>query len=296
MADSSPIDWAFVKERRLELGLSREAIGAVAGYPTNHLRSLEEGVLNGERTMTVGRLRRLAELLGVRMAELLVGARPELSPDRADDARRLGAGLMQLPKAPGSGTLAAGLNLTLEQLHLAADVLDSRLEGTGIRLVRNPWRLTTDPRALARREIRRLLAHARTADGLKKFTAKVVYRVITGDIKQTDSSGLGKDDRARLHHLINHGIVQLDARGGFCLHPKVATASGSIDLRDVLSHGCTRGEPGTLSVPTQVRCASAVRIPSGSLQPRRPPRRSIPRVQCPAMRTRRTGRRGRQRS
>ena len=176
--------------------------------------------------MTVGRLRRLAEALGMRMTELLVEARPELAPERAHDAQRLGTALMQQARAASSTALASGLRLTLDELHAAADHLDALLAGTGIRLLRNRWRFAGEPRVLTKHESTRLLARARTVDGLTIHAAKIVYQVITEQIAQTSSLGLGSQDRSWLHHVINHGIVQLDARGGFCLHPGVAYSLG----------------------------------------------------------------------
>ena len=223
MTENSPIDWPFVKHRRLELGLSREALASAIGYAAPHLRLLEEGRYDG-RTINLERLGRIADALNIRLGDLLVAARPELNPDRLDDGRRLGALMMQ-PMHPTTATgLAHGLGFTIGQLHAAADILDSKLDGGGLRLSRGPWALGADPRVLGAQELKRSLAVARTGQGLKKPTAAVLYRVITGDINSGDIQGTR--DRTRLHHLINHGVLQSDARGGFLLHPSVAYSLG----------------------------------------------------------------------
>lgn len=224
MAENSPIDWPFVKHRRLELGLSREALASAIGYAAPHLRLLEEGRYDGSRTTSLDRLGRIADALNIRLGDLLVAARPELNHDRLDDARRLGALLMQ-PMHPTTATgLADGLGFTIGQLQAAADTLDSKLDGGGLRLSRVPWGLGADPRVLGAQELKRSLAVARTGQGLKKPTAAVLYRVITGDINSGDIQGTR--DRTRLHHLINHGVLQSDARSGFLLHPSVAYSLG----------------------------------------------------------------------
>jgi transcriptional regulator with XRE-family HTH domain len=224
MTESSLIDWPFVKHRRLELGLTREALASAIGYAAPHLRLLEEGRYDGSRTTSLERLGGIADALSIRIGDLLVAARPELNADRLDDAQRLGALLMQ-PRHPTTASgLAEGLGFTIGQLHAAADVLDSKLDGCGLRLLRTPWDLGADPRVLGAQELKRSLAVARTTQGIKKPTAAVLYRVITGHI----NSGAiqGTRDRTRLHHLINHGVLQSDARGGFLLHSSVAYSLG----------------------------------------------------------------------
>lgn len=224
MAERSPIDWPFVKHRRLELGLSREALASAVGYSAPHLRLLEEGRYDGSRSISLERLGRIADALNIQLSDLLVAARPELDTDRADDARRLGAMLMQ-PTHPATATgLAGSLNLTIGQLHAAADILDCKLHDTGVRLSRTHWGLSADPRALAPQALKRSLGIARTVEGITKPTATVLYRLIIGKLGRGEMQGART--RTRLHHLINHGIIQSDARGGFLLHPSVAYSLG----------------------------------------------------------------------
>jgi transcriptional regulator with XRE-family HTH domain len=228
MTESSPIDWPFVKHRRLELGLSRAAVASASGYSAPHLRLLEEGRYDGSRTISLERLGRIADALDVRLSDLLVAARPELDSDRSDDAGRLGAMLMQPVHPTTASGLAMGLNLTIGGLHAAADILDSKLDDSGLRLSRTHWGLSADPRALTAQDLKRSFALARTAQGITKPTAVVLYRVISGEFAHGNiQSG---QNRKRLHHLINHGIIHSDAGGGFLLHPSVAYSLGLEDL------------------------------------------------------------------
>jgi hypothetical protein len=74
MAERSPIDWPFVKHRRLELGLSREALASAVGYSAPHLRLLARSATRPGRLRVRAQTAPLATAPGAARAAARVAA------------------------------------------------------------------------------------------------------------------------------------------------------------------------------------------------------------------------------
>jgi transcriptional regulator with XRE-family HTH domain len=219
-----PIDWEFVRYRRLELGLKRGDVCRATGHASHMMRKIEAGQYNGSRVLSADRLLELARLLGVRVQELFSDFEPELTEHGIANARRVGAALRTNRRAMRPTALAYALGLTLAELREAGDALDRQLEPAGMRLIRVPqWRLTTQARALTPAEHKALAAYDRARFGLNTEPATVLLRVIDGEIGH---AARGPNEPRLLGGLMRHGIVQDDGRGGYGLHPDVAYSLG----------------------------------------------------------------------
>lgn len=215
-----------LRARRLELGLSERRLAALLGigFSVTILRSLEAGTNDDE--LNLAGLRRLAATLDLRPHELLTIAHEAQSNRNdqehgplADDehlsatAAIAGALLVEIGRPIPDQVLAELLDINLEELQRVLSALDSTAAAVGLHLRRVHRATALVPHAdvlnaeVAQEACRRHLGRS----GLDRGQVFVLAKVQREEL----GKNLSNDTRTRAASLVNAGVLERNASGGF---------------------------------------------------------------------------------
>ena len=137
------LDGQRIRARRQELGISERQLAARLGAGASQaiVRGIERGL--DQAAITVGEVARLARVLALDVSELLLPATtappdgPNTQEQFLDQAvKRVGVILFELPRLVPLQTLAAALELTLDETEQAVGRLDLVVRPAGLRVHR----------------------------------------------------------------------------------------------------------------------------------------------------------------
>lgn len=185
------LDLEFVRARRLERDLSSRDVADAVGMSQGTWRRLEGG-LDNARDLTFGQLNKLANVLGVRLDDLLAdadataGSGEVVAADCSDKelVRRLGALLVIAGRGVAVGTLAEVLQVTTAEVDGALRALTPIFDAAGITVSCTPSGVAAVPSALSLRDgaVRALVRRAEDTRQLPVLAARLLHRVARGDI------------------------------------------------------------------------------------------------------------------
>lgn len=220
------LDTATIVARRLELGLSRNAVGGHLGIAGWVYRDLEEGKISGH--FRLGIILRLGEILELEPARLFRTPETPIGdcPPAADDVM-LEAALVGMAKRIDAVPLSQALGWKLDRTIRAAGALQRRLIGTGMRLSRaQGYRLEPDPAVLSTTARRRLAEAARLKSGINRRVATVLRLALAGEVDADWSKRAQNADRTALGTLLAQGILEYLPGGSMLPHQDIAFSLG----------------------------------------------------------------------
>ena len=213
------LNGALVRARRLELGLSERRMAAMLGpgFSQTVVRNLEDGTNHAD-------LGRVCDLLGLHLTDVLRSkdyiAQTPLGPRTRTDhldgvVPRLSAALHELGMLVPVESLAATLDLTLDQVAAAIDVLDSRLEPAGRRVHRLKGAVKVVRRhdATTAAELRAHWRGQLARRGLDVAQVHLLRRAALGQVQKR----LRNNERVKAGELVNAGLLQRTKSGGVAL-------------------------------------------------------------------------------
>lgn len=224
---------ALIRERRLELGLSERRLAALMGPSVSQtiIRSLEAGTNHGD--LTLGDLNRLADLLSLNLADLLTtpeeqkassagdAAGPESLTDLLDCAvPKVSAVLFEIGRLTPLGAVSSTTGLTLDELAVVLDGLDTRLAPVGLGV----HRLGHEVKIARRHDVgSRDMLEAAWREHLGRMgpiitQVRLLRRAARGQVPKT----LGNADRVAAGQLVNAGILDRAPSGGVTLSADAA--------------------------------------------------------------------------
>lgn len=232
-----PLDGERLRALRLARGFSERQLGRMIGESGNVIGRLERG--HGHARLTLGRLARIAQSLGVHPSALLADDQADHSRAAAADDARIEAALLRSTVLLSVAELGRGLQLDRDRIRSALDRLEERLAGTGARLHRAPTGYAIVPREelLRASDVARLERARIDRRALDKRTLTVLYTIFARAGALGFVQRLGEADRVALGRLLNARLVE--RRG--------SAYRVSDDLRFGLSRGQPRREPPTSS-------------------------------------------------
>jgi transcriptional regulator with XRE-family HTH domain len=204
----SLIDYALVRRRRAELGLSIRQVAALIGTTGPGYVALENG--GGNPDIGLDAASRLASALGLSLDQLVRSQR--IGPEHADDEPSLSgdvAALGALLSATGTltpvGALCEVLDWPLDRFRAAENALSERLAAVGMVLRRSHARLAIERAAGAvddeqlAKAVRRHLGRVH----LSLTEARLLRHVEHGDVPTQPSN----PEQVALGVLVNAGLV-----------------------------------------------------------------------------------------
>jgi len=218
------LDISLILRRREALGLSQRALGRILGVSALTIHTLErDGRAHGG--LTVAFLISLADALGVGLLELFACHSTGTEPAAPDDVK-LEAALLDdhSPKLVHKASLAKAFGWTSKRVDNAAGELAKRLAPTGLNLhTLSGIGVGLRARHAVIEDVeRRTLGQAEAArGGMKLAHARLLRRVIAGEIDQEWRRSANQNGRMALDGLRKRGLVR-DLNGHAVLSPETA--------------------------------------------------------------------------
>jgi transcriptional regulator with XRE-family HTH domain len=211
---ASLVDGSAVLQRRLEAGLSRNAVAATSGLSPRIVKRVEGGDPRADDMLTVADLIALADALGVSPSTLLTRSTvPEPLQDASPDAATLGAVLHTAGRQLSRAALRSALGWSSQRLEQAATELSVAAPAAGAHLYLGAQQLRLAPikdevviQALESEKRQR--AHAY---GMDAAAARVLQRVANGATLATGR--IGTNTRIALAQLALIGAVEVHKSG-----------------------------------------------------------------------------------
>lgn len=178
------LDASLIRERRLDLNMSKRNLAETADISTTVLRSIEAGW--NHHKLELGKVARLAAALSLSIPDLLVDSaatRPQApsGPETPDDAQQVGTLLLSCPSMIAMDALRESLGWPRSRLDTAMSALNARLLTVGARLhvVRGDVGIQPDLHS-DRNALRTLHRHHTARRGLNRSQAVLLHRVVSG--------------------------------------------------------------------------------------------------------------------
>lgn len=222
--DHSPLDAAFIRARRLELGLSERRMAALLGSSMSQsvVRALEAGKNHAE--LTLSDIARICAVLGLQLDDVLTTGRTTAAPvhgpstkaQHLDDVTsRLGAALFEIGTLVPIESLAATLDLTLDQVDAALDELHARLQPAGlcVHRLQGGAKVARRHDAVHADELRQHWRGQFARRGLDAGQVRLLRRAALGKVPKT----LRNNERVTAGELVNAGLLSRTQSGGVTL-------------------------------------------------------------------------------
>lgn len=195
-------DMDLIGRRRAELDLSSRELGNRLGVSFMTIRNLERGV--NHENLPVRFVQRLAELLGLSLANLILDRHTSASPaEDRDHATQIGAVLAEATRALPVSTIAEACRLNIDETCEAIDELERRLVGTGTCLIRLEQAVAVRPTVVDLHAKAVLTRKDQARTGLSFTETRLMFENIFG-IKNI---GLNNSERIAMQRLHNAGLV-----------------------------------------------------------------------------------------
>lgn len=178
------------------------------------MTGLETGRAHGEQPLSLSLLFRLAEVLAVDAADLLVPtASLATSVVDADLVAKVGGVLFELRHLTSPEILAAALNVTTDEVGAAVVTLDQRVAALGLRVhrLRGDVGVVRSQTTPSREELRAAWQQDFARRSMTLGQARMLYRVWRGGFEQKQ---LSNPERVTLAQLVNAGLVEVPVEAG----------------------------------------------------------------------------------
>lgn len=223
MTTTNLLNTAFIKRRRVELGLSNRVLAAAVGITSSGLLAFEEDASQGDITLAM--LERLSTALACDVRDLIAtpeadepdrdeehGDEGDVERDPAADAAALGMVLYASSTLTPVAALAEITGWTRRHVKATLDVLEERLAVAGLALhrlenrvaVRGAGDVDGDLVATAVR------AHL-NRDGLNLTEMRLLRRILDGDTPPQPTNS----EQVALGVLANARLIEPDGPGGW---------------------------------------------------------------------------------
>lgn len=204
MSADAILDGTFIRRRRAELGLSARSVGANLGVTPSVVTRLEIG--QNHQDISVGVVARLAEVLGVDVADLFLASTSRLRDAEADDIAALGSLLHQADVVTPRAVFRDVLGWSDERVRSTIEALDEQLRTVGMRLSRvaNRYRIDRDVTAANDEELAALVRAHITREGLNLTEASMLACIREGNAPRDPSN----PETVAIGSLVNARLVE----------------------------------------------------------------------------------------
>lgn len=227
------MDGGKFRSRRIQLALTMREVANSCGVTTTVITRLEK--TGDVSLLQVKILMLLMETLGLDFATLF--STPNSTPDEATELklRELGQILFATPRAIKTSDLAKSLGVSLEEIDLLLQALDTKLRPCGMK-IHNPLRgvsIIPEIAKASQSESINSARRSRSFDVLNVGDLSLLSKVIEKKVnsKATLMSGNGK---ATFHKLLNAQLIEVDS-SGYILPSESALKALGIQSREIAS-------------------------------------------------------------
>lgn len=219
-AKSVVLDVDRLVARRIELRLSQAQLARAIGRRGQVIARLEQGL--SHEGVTLGLLRRLADVLGLEPEDLLAGSPPPSGSATPGLLARLGALLSAMDEPAPLEAAAAVLNVTLDELRATGCLLDERVKVYGMAVCISAGRISLtsaggggdDDLAALRRSA--LMGRAPDAEDIR-----ILMDVVRG--KWQAGPDVTRPNGMRLARLVQGGALRFVDAPGQARRPRLAS-------------------------------------------------------------------------
>ncbi len=192
----------------MSLGLSIADAGRELNLGASRCRRIEEG--HGHGRVTLGTARRIANMLGLDLQDVVVGTDKPPGGSTMDDVL-VEAALFEATAAVTATDLASVFGWTLTRAGETVDSLNARLRDRGVSVarVRGGYKLVSRKAVLNARQRKALGRRHLARRSLRAPAARLLLDAAFGRLNGYDASKLKESDRLWLAQLSNQGLVRI---------------------------------------------------------------------------------------